>query len=800
MDEMVSYRTFHIQPKDSQMNREMNANNSKAYVGSLTVRPAKRNLTSIVVAFTSLAAAFAFCPTEIRPRTLPSMGVRSRSGVSGSLDRICRQSNRQPSVLFSTNDDDVNDAINRINKEDPAVLEPELVVLDEEDDDDTGEDTIVEKLRRHAKRGPINPMKEHDKMMKENEAEALNITSSETSRSSDSEESLYNSAFYRRLMASYAHPFMDISDSYHEEYVDDTFEEMLSRKGARLKKLGPGVSTEPLDPNSDEARVEQDLAQKEMALQRVAKQIDPSGERKWDTEKIEEAARLKDEIDRMHIDDCGDVLIANLAFYEAFSARDSDWMNEVWWNSPSVICIHPSHNPLVGSKAVLDNFKEMFEQELVGNDSRASGIERSPNAFMSPANIRALSVRGTTASLVCDEEIFDKVDFGSGRFVINKLLTTNVFRKIGGRWKMVHRHASFHPETLAAEAAAKAKFGFVPVKSERAKFNEKLEEKRMRIKRLNGEGTSRRPAAINATPKSLNGLRANNVVGIPEIEVPKKKKKKVSSEQNDLMKILGIGQASDEDDEDEDYADDDGEGSRNSKLKGISLSDLLSAGGEGKTTTTGSGTPEDPFITRRVIHIGPEQFEKLAAEGAQLATNGEDGEEEEEDVEEDVVIDLRDKTEEERKKILAEVFPDQVESLMRTISDREREREEEGKSGETRTMSVEYDVTSKDTVKKLKSAAAAAEVMPAPFIKPKEQSLTQKCINAIRQLSDDGQISSKQKTVLLTDIIASSARGETSMVEVAYGLLLSDGSEPGMEDFTEQCRVFADASIEGNEI
>ena len=77
--------------------------------------------------------------------------------------------------------------------------------------------------------------------------------------------------------------------------------------------------------------------------------------------------------------------------------------------------------------------------------------------------------------------------------------------------------------------------------------------------------------------------------------------------------------------------------------------------------------------------------------------------------------------------------------------------------------------------------------------KEKEQSAKQKCIDAIRVLSDQGQLSSKQKRVLLTDIIACSAKGETSMVEVAYDLLLTDNSEPGMEDFTEQCRVFAAA-------
>mmetsp|Transcript_29220 Transcript_29220/g.62135 ORF Transcript_29220/g.62135 Transcript_29220/m.62135 type:complete len:150 (-) Transcript_29220:95-544(-) len=78
--------------------------------------------------------------------------------------------------------------------------------------------------------------------------------------------------------------------------------------------------------------------------------------------------------------------------------------------------------------------------------------------------------------------------------------------------------------------------------------------------------------------------------------------------------------------------------------------------------------------------------------------------------------------------------------------------------------------------------------------------LRQKCIATLRKLADNGLLSSKQKRVLLTDIITASARKETSMVEVAYDLLCTGKEDDftgdseldtGMEDFTEQCRVFA---------
>lgn len=85
--------------------------------------------------------------------------------------------------------------------------------------------------------------------------------------------------------------------------------------------------------------------------------------------------------------------------------------------------------------------------------------------------------------------------------------------------------------------------------------------------------------------------------------------------------------------------------------------------------------------------------------------------------------------------------------------------------------------------KKSKSAAAAAK-----------DSLRQNCISALRRLADLGSISPKQKRVLFTDIITSSAKGEFSMVEVAYELLYEGGgdvSEFAEEEFADQCRVFA---------
>mmetsp|Transcript_18313 Transcript_18313/g.41800 ORF Transcript_18313/g.41800 Transcript_18313/m.41800 type:complete len:583 (-) Transcript_18313:171-1919(-) len=82
--------------------------------------------------------------------------------------------------------------------------------------------------------------------------------------------------------------------------------------------------------------------------------------------------------------------------------------------------------------------------------------------------------------------------------------------------------------------------------------------------------------------------------------------------------------------------------------------------------------------------------------------------------------------------------------------------------------------------------------------KNRAKSLRPKCIEALRQLAKDGRISQKQKRVLLTDIISSSARGEESLVEHAYKLLCVDPTdeEAAEEDFVDQCQVFAQSFFE----
>jgi len=206
-----------------------------------------------------------------------------------------------------------------------------------------------------------------------------------------------------------------------------------------------------------------------------------------------------------------------------------------------------------------------------------------------------------------------------------------------------------------------------------------------------------------------------------------------------LSDLLGGGSDSDKDEEDKGIAD--------------ALSDMLMGSADsGSSSTTGSGTPEDPFITRKIIKIGPEGLDGL------IGKNNKSSDDDEEDKE--VVIDLRDKSEEERKEVLSNLVDNVIKDAGLSSSDVNKS------ALDTSTIS-----SSKDS----------------------SEDIRQRTIATLRKLADDGLLSSKQKRILMTNIITCTASGTNSIVEVAYELLCTGEDSEGIEDFTEQCHAFADS-------
>jgi SnoaL-like domain len=159
------------------------------------------------------------------------------------------------------------------------------------------------------------------------------------------------------------------------------------------------------------------------------------------------ASQKQSEISQLHVDDCGLVLQVNSAFYKAFSDKDVAEMERIWLPDRSCICIHPSFQPLSGVKDIMSSWKRMFESS-VGSFQRT---------WIDPCNIQ-LTVKATTAIVTCEEHVYAR-RFVRGQkresMMVNKLMATNIFRKVGGRWYMTYHHSSWHADSEAAKMALK---------------------------------------------------------------------------------------------------------------------------------------------------------------------------------------------------------------------------------------------------------------------------------------------------------------------------------------------------------
>jgi ketosteroid isomerase-like protein len=118
------------------------------------------------------------------------------------------------------------------------------------------------------------------------------------------------------------------------------------------------------------------------------------------------------------------IIEANQAFYRAFESLDIEAMEAVWLSDPRIICIHPGWPKLAGWGPIMASWERIFD-----------------NVFEMKFEIDVISVRtdGNLGVIVLEEGLTQRGYEGKMR---SRVLSTNIFERVGDRWYLVLHHGS----------------------------------------------------------------------------------------------------------------------------------------------------------------------------------------------------------------------------------------------------------------------------------------------------------------------------------------------------------------------
>jgi ketosteroid isomerase-like protein len=125
-----------------------------------------------------------------------------------------------------------------------------------------------------------------------------------------------------------------------------------------------------------------------------------------------------------------DVRRANRGFYEAFESLALKRMEEVWDHEGLVTCVHPGWPVAEGWATVKESWQTIF---------------RNTTSIRFRITDERIDVRADLAWVLCVERML--ADDGD---TLGALIATNVFRRVGGGWLLVHHHASQFAGVLEA--------------------------------------------------------------------------------------------------------------------------------------------------------------------------------------------------------------------------------------------------------------------------------------------------------------------------------------------------------------
>ncbi|MBX2825940.1 MAG: nuclear transport factor 2 family protein [Gammaproteobacteria bacterium] len=116
---------------------------------------------------------------------------------------------------------------------------------------------------------------------------------------------------------------------------------------------------------------------------------------------------------------------AELAFYDALERADISTMKQVWSDDDSIVCIHPGSGRLEGRADVVESFYQLFQN--------------APAMDFSITDARCSIVNDMAIHMVREAIEIDGE-------LISVLVSTNIYQRINGGWKMTLHHASPEPD------------------------------------------------------------------------------------------------------------------------------------------------------------------------------------------------------------------------------------------------------------------------------------------------------------------------------------------------------------------
>lgn len=120
-----------------------------------------------------------------------------------------------------------------------------------------------------------------------------------------------------------------------------------------------------------------------------------------------------------------EVLAVNAAFYRAFEKKDIEAMSTVWSQGTGSFCVHPGWNVLRGWKEIRSSWVNIFKNTAY--------IEIN-------TEIVTTVVRDHIAYVVLVENVLQIIN--GHRRLEAQSIATNMFELLGGKWYLVHHHAS----------------------------------------------------------------------------------------------------------------------------------------------------------------------------------------------------------------------------------------------------------------------------------------------------------------------------------------------------------------------